>query len=158
MYDVILLLAIMCVVVNFKIIPINICSSHSKQKVAIDVTSKHRLEEIAFQKCSVTIVGKLDTSAILPHLISKELLTQIDQQTLLSKSMTATEKAQYLVEALPRKNRGSLEKFKECLRETQNGTGHGDILRALSEKYVKERNSQIDASKRSAAKKVANVP
>ena len=88
---------------------------------------------------------------MLPNLFSKGLLTPIDHQTLLSKSITATEKAQYLVEALPRKNQGSLEKFKECLRETQNGTGHGDILKDLSESYD---NSQIDASKRSAAKKV----
>ena len=61
---------------------------------------------------------------MLPNLFSKGLLTSIDHQKLLSESITATEKAQYLVEVLPRKNQGSLEKFKECLHETQNGTGH----------------------------------
>ena len=120
-----------------------------KQEVVIDSTSKHRLEKVAFQRCSVIIVENLDISVILPHLNSKGLLTPKDRQTLINRLMTTTEKAQYLLEVLPRKNRGSLEKFKECLRETQYGTGHGDILRALSESYnqkVKERNSQVDAS------------
>ena len=66
------------------------------------------------------------------------------------------EKAQYLLEVLPRKNTGSLEKFQECLCETQQGTGHGDILKALSKQYdqeVKKRNSQVSdyASSGSAA-------
>ena len=65
---------------------------------------------------------------------------------LLNRSITNVEKAEYLLDALPRKDRGSFKKFKECLRKTQHGTGHGDILRALLESYqqeVTERNSQF---------------
>ena len=68
---------------------------------------------------------------------------------LLNRSITTVEKAQYLLEALPRKSTGSLGKFKECLSKTQHGTGHGDILKALSESYnqkVKELNSQTQQS------------
>ena len=64
---------------------------------------------------------------------------------LLNRSITDVEKAQHLLDALPRKDRGSFKKFKECLNKTQQGTGHGDILRALQESYNRElikRNSQ----------------
>ena len=131
--------------------------SSLKQSDATDTTLEHQLEKIAFQKCSVIIVENLDISAILPHLSSYQLLTQKDTQTLLNRSTTAVEKAQYLLEALPRKDRGSFKKFKNCLRRTQCGTGHGDILKALVESYheeVTERNSQILQSR--SAKEVCS--
>ena len=77
----------------------------------------------------------LDIPTILPHLNSKGLLTQKDTQMLLNRSITDVEKVQHLLDVLPRKDRGSFKKFKECLRKTQQGTGHGDILRALQENY-----------------------
>ena len=54
---------------------------------------------------------------------------------LLNRSTTEVEKAGYLLEALPRKDSGSLKKFKDCLHRTQQGTGHGDILKALLKSY-----------------------
>ena len=101
-------------------------------------TLEHQLEKNAFRKCSVIIVENLDIPTILPHLNSKGLLTQKDTQMLLNRSITDVEKVQHLLDVLPRKDRGSLKKFKECLHKTQQGTGHGDILRALQESYNQE--------------------
>ena len=126
-----------------------------KQWDITDTTVDHQLGKNAFQKCSVIIVNNLDISAILPHLNSNGLLTQKDTQVLLNKSTTAVDKAEYLLEALPRKDCGSFKKFKDCLHKTQHGTGHGDILKALQKCYREEvKNSQVLQSR--SDKKVAS--
>lgn len=129
-------------------------SSLNQRDDVTDAVLEHELEKIAFQKCSVIIVDNLDISAILQYLNSSQLLTQKDCQMLLNRSTTDMEKAQYLLEALPRKDSGSLKKFKDCLRRTQHGTGHGDILKALIKSYneeVTKRNSQSRSAKEVAS-------
>ena len=111
-------------------------------------TLQHQLEKVAFQKCSVAIVDKLDVLTILPHLNSNGLLSQNDLEMLLNMAFTTVQKAHHLLGALPRKER-FFEKFKLCLHQTKDGTGHGEILEALSECYneeVRKANSQNDAS------------
>ena len=104
--------------------------------------SKHDRERIAFQKCSVTIANNLDIPTILPHLNSYELLNEQDRQMLIHTHYTNVEKANYLLGILPRKDHGFFEKFLLCLCESKTGTGHGDIVKALTAtlKEVKESN------------------
>ena len=101
--------------------------------------SKHQL---AFQRCSVKIAHSLDVAEIFPHLNSQGLLTERDCQILV-KDTTNTDKVQYLLGVLPRKER-FFERFLYCLYQTTSGTGHRDIARALSTTYreVMERNPQ----------------
>ena len=108
----------------------------------IDTVSKHELEKIAFNKCSVKITQNLDIAAVLPHLNSYGLLTEKDLQTLLNKYLTDVEKANYLLDILPRKEHGFFETFIFCLCQSKDGTGHGDIVKALTTtmKEVKETN------------------
>lgn len=117
-----------------------LCSSSSLRQKASTVTieSKHQLEKIAFEKCSIIIVQNLDTSEILPCLISQGLLTEKDRQILIHQKLTNTDKALYLLDVLPRKEMGFFDRFKYCLYQTRDGTGHIDIANALSASYMKE--------------------
>ena len=112
-------------------------------------TTKLKLEmkRLAFKKCSAVIVDNLDISAIFPHLNSHELLTEKDRQKLLNNYITDVDKAQYLLNALPRKGERFFDKFVYCLHQTKRGTGHGDIAKALSTSYkhIKERNTRVNS-------------
>ena len=116
---------------------LHFCSSSLKQKTEVTLTQQHQLQTVTFQKCSDVIVNNLDVVAILPHLYSKDLITLHDLQKLLNSALTTMEKAQFLLDALPRKDR-FYEKFQDCLHQTKDGTGHSDILEALSESYNQE--------------------
>ena len=89
---------------------------------------------------AVIIVENLDVSMIFSHLNSQRLLTEMDCQILLNNHTTNTDKAQYLLDTLPRKEK-FFDKFLHCLYHTTSGTGHRDIAIALSSSYT-ERNSQ----------------
>jgi len=103
------------------------------------IKSKHQLEKIAFEKCSVIIVQNLDISEIIPSLISQGLLTEKDRQMLiLNHHLSSVDKANYLLYVLPRKEKGFFDKFISCLHQTRHGTGHIDIANALSESYMEE--------------------
>ena len=97
-----------------------------------DAISKHELEKIAFNKCAVQITQNLDITAVLPYLNSYGLLTEKDRQTLLNKYLTDVEKANYLLDILPRKEHGFFETFIFCLCQSKDGTDHGDIVKALT--------------------------
>ena len=116
---------------------------------------QEHLQRVALEECSVTFVNKLDVTAILPHLIAFHLLTNDDKQTLMTYARTQVEKAQYLLDVLPRKARGWFEKFAESLRQSSEGTGHGDLLEELEMKY-KELLAQHN-SKKSSKKKVLKL-
>ena len=105
--------------------------------------SKHQLEKQAFQNCSVIITDHLDISAILPHLNAHGLLADKDLQTLLNQVITNVEKAHYLLDILPRKDSGFFETFIFCLCQSKNGTGHGDIVKALTASFKKVKESNI---------------
>ena len=107
------------------------------------------MEKRAFRKCSGIISDKLDISAILPHLNAQGLLTTKDYQTLTNKHSTDVEKAEYLIYKLPRKSNDFFGKFMLCLCESKSGTGHGDIVKALTQLKAKlekdnENNGGID--------------
>ena len=112
----------------------------------IATKSKHEVEKHAFKKCSVIIVSNLDVSAIFPHLNSHGLLTDKDSQVLQNNYITNVDKAQYLLNVLPRKGKKFFDKFLYCLHQTRRETGHGDIAKALSASYkdIKERNSRVN--------------
>lgn len=96
---------------------------------------QERLERVALEECSVVFINKLDITAILPHLIAYHLLTNDDRQILMMYARTQVEKAQYLLDILPRKARGWFEVFLECLRQSADGTGHGDLVEELETKF-----------------------
>jgi len=99
------------------------------------------MEKIAFRKCSVIIVECLDISAILPHLNSHGLLTEKDRQMLLNRAITDYEKAENLLDILPRKGDGFFEKFIFCLCKTKSGTGHDNIVKDLTTTFKKVKES-----------------
>ena len=86
------------------------------------------------------MVKNLDVPEITPHLNSQGLLTGRDLQILLNEHTTNTDKARYLLDALPRKER-FFDKFLHCLYQTTRSTGHRDIAKALSLSYT-ERSSE----------------
>jgi len=91
-----------------------------------------------FRECAVTIISKLDIDTIVPHLLSRHLLTRKDHQFLLNKSHTDDDKVQYLLYKLPRKADGWFESFLECLHESEEGTGHKDIAKSLEAAKLQE--------------------
>lgn len=103
---------------------------------------QERLQRLALEECNVVFVEKLDIPAILPHLITQHLLTDEDKQELMTHTKTKGEKAQYLLDIIPRKCQGWFELLLECLRKTTNGTGHRDLVKGLETKFqeVSERN------------------
>lgn len=92
------------------------------------------LQRLALEECYVIFTNKLDVTTILPYLTAKHLLTNDDRQVLMTYTKTQVEKAQYLLDILPRKANGWFEKFIECLRESTDGTGHGDLVMELETK------------------------
>ena len=104
------------------------CSSYSKSPTKL---SKLEREKIAFKRCSPIITEKLDVSAILPFLNKRELLTTKDHQFLTNKFITDVEKAEHLICVLPKID-GFFEKFMFCLCESKQGTGHNDIVKAMT--------------------------
>ena len=103
--------------------------------------SKHQMEKIAFQKCSVIMKENLNINVIIPYLIAQGLLTEEDHEILLSFHFTDVNKIHYLLKELPRKGKGFFDKFSYCLHQTKRGTGHGDIVKALSATYREIRES-----------------
>ena len=122
-----------------------------------DIISKHRL---AFKKCSPEISNNLNVQEIFPYLNSQGLLTERDCQILLNYHTTNTEKVNYLLDVLPRKER-FFTKFLHCLYQTTSGTGHGDIAMALSSSYTNikdmQRNSQATTLFSSSAYTSPNI-
>lgn len=111
-----------------------------KQKAGVATAttrSKHKIEIQAFIKCSDIIADNLDISEIFPHLNSHELLTKYDCEILLNDSITDVKKVHHLIKVLPKKGEGFLEKFQDCLYQSENGTGRGhhDIADALQTTY-----------------------
>ena len=95
---------------------------------------QEHLQRLALDECNVSLVNKLDVNAILPHLIAGHLVTPDDRQVLMTYAKTQVEKAQYLLDILPRKSKGWFEVFLDCLRQSTNGTGHGDLAEDLEVK------------------------
>ena len=96
---------------------------------------QEKLQRLALEKCNVAFVNKLDVAAILPHLISRHLLTDDDKQLLMREVSTKAQKAQYLLDIIPRKGKGWFESLLECLRGSANGTGHRDLVKELETKF-----------------------
>ena len=96
--------------------------------------SDDSIEFITLEECAVSFTNKLDASAIFAHLTAQHLLTEDDKQVLMSNSRTPREKANYIMQILPRKAGGWFDKLLQCLRESADGTGHGDLWTELESK------------------------
>lgn len=110
------------------------------------ILSRHQMKKIAFQKCSVIITENLNINVIIPYLNAQGLLTEEDHEILLSFHFTDTKKIQYVLKELPRKGNGFFDKFSYCLHQTKRGTGHGDIVKALSTTYreIRDSSNRVD--------------
>jgi len=97
------------------------------------------VEERLLQECAVIITRKLDISTILSHLLQCGLLSRKDQQFLLNPIRADDDKVYYLLYNLPRKADGWFDRFLECLRDSQEGTGHKDIADTLEAKLKEAR-------------------
>ena len=115
------------------------CYSPHSQSSGSQASLKESVEERLLQECAVIITRKLDISTILSHLLQCGLLTRKDQQFLLNQMRTDDDKVYYLLYNLPRKADGWFDRFLECLRDSQEGTGHKDIADTLEAKLKEAR-------------------
>ena len=113
---------------------------------------EEKLQRLALEECNVIFVDKLNVSAILPHLISRHLLTDNEKELLTQFTRTNSEKVQYLLDIIPRKEKGWFELFIECLRESSNGTGHRDLVKELETKFQEQREKNLVKNKRIGGK------
>ena len=109
---------------------------------------QEKLQRLALEKCNVAFVNKLDVAALLPHLISRHLLTDDDKQLLMREVNTKAQKAQYLLDIIPRKGKGWFESLLECLRESANGTGHRDLVKELETKFQEVLEKNVTKNKK----------
>jgi len=96
--------------------------------------NEDNIDLVALEECAVSFTTKLDPSAIFAHLTAQHLLTDDDKQVLLNTSRTPRENSKYIMQILPRKGDGWFDKLLHCLRESVDGTGHGDLLKELEGK------------------------
>ena len=89
------------------------------------------MDENAFNKCHVILTESLNVQCIFPHLCANDLLTQDEKETLIVRCLTTHEKINKLMEILPRKGNGWLDKFILCLQSTSEGTDHSNIVQKL---------------------------
>ena len=89
----------------------------------------------ALQKNYPVLIEKIDIGALLPHLITMDLLTDEDKEILMNVAKTRTDKIHHLIDVLPRKAFGWFNNILECLQRSSSGTGHADIIKMLSITY-----------------------
>ena len=89
------------------------------------------LQKTVLRNCSSSIVELLDFTAIVPYLHASNLLTDENLRMLKNISVSQQDKTQYLVYILPRKAEGWFGRFLDCLRQSTEGTSHGDLIKEL---------------------------
>ena len=109
---------------------------------------EEKLQRLALEKCNVVFAEKLNVCAILPQLITRHLLADNEKQMLILPSNTNGQKAQYLLDIIPRKEKGWFEQFIECLRESSEGTGHRDLVKELETKFQELREQSVIENKK----------
>ena len=115
--------------------------SHHTVSTPLDDESCN-IEHDVLKECAVSFTNKLDASAIFPHLIAQHLLTEDDKLVLISTLRTPREKANHIMSILPQKTDGWFDKLLLCLRESVDGTNHGDLWRELEQKQKELRQIQ----------------
>ena len=65
-------------------------------------------------------------------------MTTYDREKLINASITNCEKVQHLLSVLPKKDKGWLTKFLDCLCKSTDGTGHAGLAQKLSLTYEEE--------------------
>ena len=135
-------------------------TSSCDRKEHISVSSIDSIEFITLEECAVSFINKLDASAIFAPLAAQHLLTEDDKQVIISDSWTPREKAKYIIHILPRKAHGWFDKLLQCLHESADGTGHGDLLRELDSKRQKliERRSNSSTKLTSGNSQEPSIP
>ena len=88
--------------------------------------------------CWVELSETLDITSVLPHLCSHHLLTMYDREKLSNANTTNCEKVYHLLNVLPKKDKGWLTKFLDCLCKSTEGTGHGGLATKLRVTYEEE--------------------
>ena len=61
---------------------------------------------------------------------------------------TNGQKTQYLLDIIPRKEKGWFKLFIECLRESSDGTGHRDLVKELETKFQELREQSVTENKK----------
>ena len=120
-------------------------SSHPTQKLPL----LHR-QKLALRQYSVIITQCLHVEAIFPYLMEKNMLTSRDKQILMNNLTPDDDKIAYLLVILPKKGQDFFGKFMLSICESKDGTGtgHDDIIKALTAKINELNKADIDASNR----------
>ena len=88
--------------------------------------------------CWVELSERLDITSVLPYLCSHRLLTTYDREKLINANTTNCEKVNHLLHVLPKKDKGWLIKFLDCLCKSTEGTGHAGLATKLRITYEEE--------------------
>jgi len=106
-----------------------------------DIIHDEDIKQKALEACQPVLARKLHSNKLQPLLQQQQLLTDVDSQVLLCDSRTHENKAEYLVNTLPRKQKGWFQSLLCCLEQSTIGTGHDLIYEALISKYEELRKS-----------------
>ena len=97
-----------------------------------------KAQKKAIIACSSDVHRLLDVTSVLPHLYAKGLLSDEEFEVLSSPYLTRQHKINTLLKGLPLKGSDFLDKFIQCLHETEDGTGHKELIDLLFSIVLRE--------------------
>lgn len=109
-------------------LPLNFIQEFKDCRVELD--SQWEKQRYVLWKCCPVIIHCLDITAILPYLMSEDLITDDDHDVLRNETTPRNKKIHHLIDVLPRKP-NLFEKFLNCLYQSSNGTAHAEIAKQL---------------------------
>ena len=95
--------------------------------------------ETALCQCAPDLNKLLNINAVQPYLLSKGMLTRDDSNTLSNSNKTPGDKIKFIIDMLPSKGRGWWDKFINSLKNSINGTAHGELAKTLEDTLEENR-------------------
>ena len=86
------------------------------------------LHHIIFKQCAPDLHKSLNSDFILPHLLSRDLISQSEHEKLILPSLTPSDRISFIVTTLPRKGSDWWKIFIDCLNKS---TAHGELAKKL---------------------------
>ena len=119
----------LCVCMTLIFCHLDLCPLFCHLSVKL-ISHEWKQQKTVLWKCCPLIIEFLDIDAILPYLMSEELITDDDFDALRNIAKTRNDKILHLIGMLHKKP-VFFEKFLNCLHQSANGTAHAEIARKL---------------------------
>ena len=123
------------------------CTSNSSESVSPPVErlpTRKKDQERLLSACNTLFHDLLNIEVLFPHLVQEGLLTRHEKERLQSLSSVFSDddsKIDHLLKILPTKGKNALRRFVRCLRRTEDGTAHDELIRYMIETYSVEEDS-----------------